>query len=131
LQPRLDVAPGAVHLATSSAPGALSGFTGRDVIIGIVDTGIDPSHPAFAGRILRIWDQALPGPGVPGAPYGAELTGGMLTVSRDTDGHGTHVAGMAAGRDATFEGAAPEAELVIVKTDFQDAHIADAIRLGR
>ncbi|MGJ5674057.1 MAG: S8 family peptidase [Nostochopsis sp.] len=101
---------------------------GKGVVIGVVDSGIDPKHPAFAGRILRIWDQTLPGPGVKEGGYGAELTGTQLTISQDTDGHGTHVAGIASGLDSTYCGVAPEAELVIVKTDLQDAHIADGVR---
>src|SRR5262249_25371689 len=39
-----------------------------------------------------------------------------------------HVAGIAAGSDPTFGGVAPEADLIMVKTDFMDAHIADGIR---
>jgi subtilisin family serine protease len=105
-----------------------SGLTGKGVIVGIVDTGIDPNHPAFAGRILRIWDQTIAGPGVLEGRYGLEVKEGALTASRDIQGHGTHVAGIAAGADATFGGVAPEAEFVIVKTSFQDAHIADGVR---
>ncbi len=103
-------------------------LTGKGVVIGVVDSGIDPKHPAFAGRILRIWDQTLPGPGVEEGGYGSELTGTQLTISQDIDGHGTHVAGIASGLDNTYGGVAPEAELVIVKTDLQDAHIADGVR---
>jgi subtilisin family serine protease len=121
----MDVAPDKVNLPTFRTS---SGLSGSGVIIGVVDTGIDPKHPAFAGRILRIWDQVLPGPGVVEGDYGVELTESLLTVSRDTHGHGTHVAGIAAGADAVFGGVAPEAELVIVKTDLQDAHVADAVR---
>ncbi|MEO0935408.1 MAG: S8 family serine peptidase, partial [Cyanobacteria bacterium J06641_2] len=51
-----------------------------------------------------------------------------LAMSLDTDGHGTHVAGIAGGSDNEFCGVAPEAEFIIVKTDLQDAHIADAVR---
>lgn len=103
-------------------------LTGKGVLVGIVDSGIDAQHPAFKGRILRIWDQTLPGPGVAEGLYGAELKGDLLNISQDTNGHGTHVAGIAAGYDKEFCGVAPLSELVIVKTDMQDAHIADAIR---
>jgi subtilisin family serine protease len=102
--------------------------TGKGVIIGVVDSGIDPKHPAFTGRILRLWDQNIPGPGVKEGSYGAELTGSLQTISQDTNGHGTHVAGIASGADATYGGVAPDAELVIVNSDLQDAHIADAVR---
>ncbi len=125
LRPLMDEALKDTRVPRFRTTGNLSG---GGVIVGVVDTGIDSSHPLFEGRILRIWDQALPGPGVMEGGYGAELMPGMLTVSRDTHGHGTHVAGIAAGEHATFGGVAPKADLVIVKTDFQDAHIADGVR---
>ncbi|HWP46583.1 MAG TPA: S8 family peptidase [Candidatus Limnocylindrales bacterium] len=125
LRLRMDVAPGKVHIPEFRRNSRLSG---KGVIIGIVDTGIDPNHPAFLGRILRIWDQTLTGPGVAEGGYGLELTGAQLTASRDREGHGTHVAGIAAGFDPVFGGIAPGADLVIVKSDLQDAHIADGIR---
>ncbi|MEM7555627.1 MAG: S8 family peptidase [Cyanobacteria bacterium P01_A01_bin.84] len=123
---RMDIAPEKVYLPQFKQKHPT--LTGKGVILGVVDSGIDPKHPAFAGRILRIWDQTLPGPGVIEGGYGAELTEEMLKISQDTNGHGTHVAGIAAGVDSNFSGVAPEAELVIVKTDMQDAHIADAVR---
>jgi subtilisin family serine protease len=103
-------------------------LTGRGVLIGIVDSGIDPAHRAFQGRILRIWDQTLVGSGVQEGQYGRELSGIQLAKSNDTNGHGTHVAGIAAGADTTLGSIAPESTLAIVKTDFNDAHIADGIR---
>ncbi|MBW4644196.1 MAG: S8 family peptidase [Goleter apudmare HA4340-LM2] len=122
---RMDVAPGKVKLPDFQCQ---TGLTGKGVVIGVVDSGIDAKHPAFADRILRIWDQTLPGPGVQEGDYGAEFTGAQITISQDTNGHGTHVAGIAAGADQTYGGVAPEAELVVVKSDLQDAHIADAVR---
>jgi subtilisin family serine protease len=120
-----DIAPDRVKLPEFKNK---SGLTGKGVVIGIVDSGIDAKHPAFAGRILRIWDQTMSGPGVTEGSYGAEFTGEQLTISQDVDGHGTHVAGIAAGEDTNYCGVAPLAELVIVRSDLQDAHIADAIR---
>lgn len=125
LRPLMDVAPGKVKVPAFQSS---SGLTGKDVVVGIVDSGIDPKHPDFAGRIERIWDQTLAGSGVIEGAYGLELSGALLTSSRDTHGHGTHVAGIAAGAGAVFRGIAPSARLVAVKTDFQDAHIADGVR---
>ena len=105
-----------------------SGLTGKGVVVGVVDSGIEAGHPAFAGRIDRIWDQTLPGQGVAEGAYGVELTGQLMATSRDTNGHGTHVAGIAAGADPNFLGVAPEATLVVVKTDLLTVHIADAVR---
>ncbi|MEO8892309.1 MAG: S8 family peptidase [Coleofasciculaceae cyanobacterium] len=125
LRALMDVAPGKVNLPQFKTA---SGLSGKNVIIGIVDSGIDPNHPAFQGRILQIWDQTLPGAGVAEGGYGIELKAEQLTTSRDEEGHGTHVAGIAAGVDETYGGVAPAAEYVLVKSDFQDAHIADGIR---
>jgi subtilisin family serine protease len=125
LRALMDVAPGKVNLPEFKTA---NGLSGKNVIIGIVDSGIDPKHPAFQGRILQIWDQTLPGAGVAEGGYGIELKAEQLTTSRDEEGHGTHVAGIAAGVDETYGGVAPDAEYVIVKSDFQDAHIADGIR---
>ncbi len=104
-------------------------LTGDSVIIGIVDSGIDPKHRSFKDRILRIWDQTLSGSGVPEGPYGLELVENIES-SRDTVGHGTHVAGTAAGSNNNnlFDGIAPQSQLLIVKTDLEDAHIADGVR---
>ncbi|MEU7553682.1 S8 family serine peptidase [Streptomyces sp. NPDC044571] len=125
LRPYLNLAQDKVEVPQFRTEHHLSG---EDVVIGVVDSGIDPLHPAFTGRIERIWDQTmLGGTGVPEGRYGAEFTNAgmtMATLSRDTDGHGTHVTGIAAGS----EGVAPRARIVMVKTDFQDAHIIDGIQ---
>jgi subtilisin family serine protease len=124
LRPLMDAAPSKVNLPAFKTS---SGLTGKGVIVGTVDSGIDPNHPAFAGRIISIWDQTLSGAGVPAGDYGLEVSGPTLTSSRDEEGHGTHVAGIAAGKQNIYGGVAPGANYVIVKTDFDDAHIADGI----
>lgn len=112
-----------------------SRLRGRNVLIGIIDTGIDARHTAFAGRILTIWDQTIPAspargssPIARGFTYGTELEDqSSFAVSQDTVGHGTHVAGIAAGFGLNFSGVAPQAELIVVKTDLHRAHIIDGI----
>ncbi len=121
----LDVAKGAVNVPAFSSR---TGLSGRGVVVGIVDSGIEVGHDSFTGRIHRVWDQTLNGNGVPEGRYGAELEGGAMTLSRDTVGHGTHVAGIAAGADETYGGVAPAARLVVVKTDLLTAHVADGVR---
>lgn len=125
LRLQMDKARTAVKVPTFRRSSKLSG---KGVIVGTVDSGIEVTHPDFAGRILRVWDQTLHGTGVPEGNYGLELSGPAMTQSRDTVGHGTHVAGIAAGADTTYTGVAPRASLVIVKTDLVDAHVADGIR---
>jgi subtilisin family serine protease len=126
LQLKMDSAVAKVHLNEFIQSTAL---TGNGVLIGIVDSGIDPKHPAFHGRILRIWDQTLSGDGVQEGRYGLELKDNLITSSRDQIGHGTHVAGISAGSNNNeFDGIASKSNLIIVKTDLEDAHIADGVR---
>lgn len=108
------------------SPGA-GGYTGTDVIVGVVDSGIDCQNADFknsAGttRIVAYWDQTIAGTGVAeiagstGKEYtGTALTDGSCAVSADTEGHGTHVTGIAAGSNATYKGVAPTASIVSVK----------------
>lgn len=125
LRPLMNIAPGKVKLTNFKNT---TGLTGDGVVIGVVDSGIDSTHPDFGSRILRIWDQTLSGTGVAEGAFGKELTGSQLSQSIDTNGHGTHVSGIAAGSGSQFGGVAPKANIVMVKTDFNDAHIADGIR---
>ncbi|MDQ7051948.1 MAG: S8 family serine peptidase [candidate division KSB1 bacterium] len=147
--------------AQKSRPPGLVPYRGRGVIIGIVDTGIDWRHGDFIddrtgeSRILYLWDQSLQPTNAEKSPqpynYGVEYTRDMLTQqihgrgsppvrSRDIHGHGTHVAGIAAGDGSqtaeperfppgTYAGVAPEASLVVVKVPeaIYEDHILDAI----
>ena len=101
---------------------------GSGVVVGIVDSGIDASHAMFANRIHSIWDQLIQGPGWGTTNYGTVLSGATLTLGTDQNGHGTHVAGIAAGNNATYLGVAQNATIVAVKTDFQTTSIADGVR---
>lgn len=101
-------------------------LTGRGVLVGIVDSGIDLTNPDFRNedgttRIAALWDQA-------DREYTSEEINEFLNaegmvqppLSADSSGHGTAVAGIAAGNGRgsegrRYRGAAPESELVIVK----------------
>ena len=118
-------------------PGNLQ-LTGRGVLIGLVDSGVDYRHPAFLtadgkSRILRLWDQSIPGNPPEGYATGTEYTneeinealslsvqeGRRLVPSEDGSGHGTAVLGVAAGSDfsrgAVNRGVAYESDLLVVK----------------
>jgi endonuclease G len=122
---------------------------GDQAIVAIVDDGIDVLHEAFLDeqgrpRVVGIWDQNDPTGPPPagftfGTFYGSNDIAGFVTaksvppsLSRNDDGHGTHVASIAAGRKAgTFAGGvAPGAELLVVissgeqPTGYSDAHLA-------
>ncbi|MBU4484858.1 S8 family serine peptidase, partial [bacterium] len=105
-------------------------YTGKGVIVGIVDTGIDYTHSDFFDasgktRILYLWDQThkpasgFSAPSEVESSYGIECQQEDLTNGRcpsiDRRGHGTHVAGIAAGGDDEYQGIAPDAKLIIVK----------------
>src|SRR5438034_1986115 len=53
------------QVRTLASPGVFTGKTGKGVIVGIIDTGLDFHHPDFripgseTSRVLRIWDQGL------------------------------------------------------------------------
>lgn len=106
-------------------------YTGRGVVVGIVDAGFDYTHAAFRDsdgrlRISRVWEQASEPYGEYTSPerfgYGIELaTAGMIEAAGGDIGnnsHGTHVAAIATGSDGymdgAFRGTAPEADIVLV-----------------
>lgn len=109
---------------------------GSNVLIGIVDTGIDYTHKAFmkadgTTKIVSIWDQTIYNGKAPeGLYYGTEYTGDQINAalqssdprlivpSNDDIGHGTFLAGIAAGNvdiANKFSGVVPDAEIVVVK----------------
>ena len=105
--------------------------TGAGVLVGIVDTGIDVSHPAFRSggksRIVNYLDQFTDQ-----EFDSAKIDAGDAAGSTDTVGHGTHVAGIAAGNgggspSSSLRGVAPEADLAVVKSTLETADILTAI----
>lgn len=154
--------------------------TGRGVVVGIIDTGIDFRHldftvPGSGGQQTRIkalldmteysaqspdpgWNYSLPGQSaVIGHLYTEAQINSALQLpkpadqnsdtikQRDKAGHGTHVAGTAAGNGlaaptaGSYAGMAPEADLIIVKAsrendgedDFDTTDIINALEFIR
>ena len=114
-------------------------LTGQGILVGIIDSGIDIYHPDFrkedgTTRIAGLWDQTLtpdantgqtPPEGYnTGVYFSREDLDAILALEEkaptvDVSGHGTHVAGIAAGNGRASRGenrgVAYEADLLIVK----------------
>lgn len=138
---------------------------GQGVVIGIIDSGIDWRHRDFVdfddrtSRVAALWDQLLTagtgdtaGPGGLGVVYDQHamdqavqglrrirsLDTGIVKDKEDerSKGHGTHVAGIAAGDGSsatcchgpnTYIGVAPLASLVVVRSDFAASRLIAGI----
>ena len=145
----MDAAIDSIHarnLRALEGGATWSGRTGEGVVVGIVDSGVDPTHSDFrhpdgSSRLLDYWDQSDTSGTAPSYGYGSAWSGSELTsIARAWDpvGHGTHVAGIAAGDGSgsqvdslryMFAGVAPEAALVGVAVDLTfDTHILDAVQ---
>ncbi|MBX7164744.1 MAG: S8 family serine peptidase [Pirellulales bacterium] len=78
------------------------GYTGTGYSVAVIDTGIDYRHPALGGgwgnKVIAGWD------------FVDDDADPM-----DTNGHGTHVAGIIASNDATYKGIAPGASLIALR----------------
>jgi subtilisin family serine protease len=134
-----------VQAGTGSGLGGTS-YNGSGVIVGVVDSGIQCDNADFitsgTSRIIAYWDQSFSfsatctgGTGVQGVPqevagtggceYTAEaIQAGTCTESPDSDtseGHGTHVTGIAAGSNSTYTGMAPGASIIAVLQSSSDA----------
>lgn len=112
-------------------------LTGKGVVLGFLDTGIRYEEEVFrnqdgSSRILGIWDQNInTGPVPEGLLYGTEYkkdvidaallsdSPGEIVPSYDEIGHGTAIASVAAGSAISgglrFTGAAPDADIAVVK----------------
>lgn len=123
---------------------------GQGVLIGIIDTGIDYTNPVFQvggrTRIASIWDQTIQtGEPPDGIVYGTEYRREeidralqsqdpfSIVPSRDENGHGTFMAGIAAGGedpDNNFIGAAPESTIIAVKLKPAKRNLRDFYRIS-
>jgi subtilisin family serine protease len=80
--------------------------TGNGSRLAIVDSGIQPNHPDLAGNVNTDLSRLF-------------QEGQIVPDAQDADGHGTHVAGIAAA-DGLVVGTAPDAELVSLRVFWEE-----------
>ena len=128
--PTMDTVPSITHLLplyeqTAEHPA----FTGRGIVVGLMDVGFDLTHPTFYNdttlseyRIKAFWDQLAPHADRERLPVGCAWTtvADILSKQCATDGreqnHVTHTTGIAAGSgyDSPYRGVAWESDLCLV-----------------
>jgi major intracellular serine protease len=85
-----------LNLQQVNAPSFWASTRGKGTLVAVIDTGLDTSHPEFAGRIFKA----------------SNFTNADYNDVTDIQGHGTHVAGIIAGKTC---GVAPEARIWALK----------------
>ena len=108
-------------------------FTGKDVIIGYVDQGLDYTHGDFIDengdtRVLFYWDHTLPNAANTPQPYGygqmwdaADIQSATCGSTEEASAHGTSVAGAGSSNglaNGKQKGVAPDSKIIIVETNF-------------
>lgn len=111
--PKLDAARVAAHVdKVHEGLNLSSPYSGKDVVVGILDLGFDYTHPAFTDadgnlRIIKSWEQNINRKPPSGYNYGNDIPQENLSVERfdaSDIGHGAQVASVAGGWDHVFDG---------------------------
>lgn len=128
----------------------IQGYTGEDVVLGIIDSGLDHQHPDYQNadgttRIIKYWDQTLAvHPTRTPQPYGygqvwnaTDIDAGVMTSidQNGYNGHGTSVAGIFGGNalaNGKHKGVAPDGEFIVVSSRFNAPNwrsvVADGVK---
>lgn len=110
LSPQLDKSTVKIGARTAWA----AGQTGIGRTIAIIDSGVDSNHPALVGKVVL--EACFTRDSCPNGQ--ASMTGpgaAQPCAVNPTCEHGTHVAGIAAGRHSTYSGVAPDAGILAIQ----------------
>ena len=136
------------------------GYTGKGLVVAVLDTGFECSHEVFSSGVsqptlskkdiniittFKVLNTIVPRWGVnyysEKIPYIWDYAEIDKTVGNKHSDHGTHVAGIAAGKSGEMTGVAPDAQLLLMKifgdeknsVAKEEANLAaldDAVKLG-
>jgi len=141
--PAMDSARSQAHIneVHGTVPNFLTRhFSGKGVLLGFLDTGFEPHHPAFLDslgrtRFIALWDQTDTSKSRPNR-FGYGLIKFQQEIQNDTlfgtqnSGHGTIVASTGAGSDKAYPyiGSAPQATIIAVKYGNTVANFIDGLK---
>jgi hypothetical protein len=128
---RLDTLLTEIGIRSAAGGSRIVDETGDGVLIGVVDSGFDLSHPAFRDAAGNLRVEALYDQRTENFYTTATLTQAWSSGQRpgdDQNGHGTHVASIAGGTafSGGSDGVAPGARFLLVKTNLMDTDVAVA-----
>ncbi len=98
-----------------------SGFSGAGQTVAVLDTGVDKNHPFLAGKVVSeacysTNSQYVSSSLCPGGVSASTSSGSAMPCTGATGcDHGTHVAGIAAGKSGSFSGVAKDANVIAMQ----------------
>lgn len=110
------------HLGAAHFPEAWAYSRGKGVIVGVIDSGVDPNHPDLKDHLLPMVDE-------PTAMGDKDVLNGTDYAGKDGHGHGTHVCGLVgaiANNGIGVSGGAPDVTILPVKVTNANGDAGDA-----
>lgn len=114
-----------------------SPYTGKGVVIGVIDEGFEYKHVAFlkddrkTSRVVGLWNRRGYAQGETSDPIEDSSKIPATGDGYDVYGHATHVTNIAAGSripENDYWGMAPDADIVMIPSDFSDAEVLEDIK---